>query len=101
MLFDDIYIYICIAFCNDYAREVNDAMNEAGFYSDVDDSGLRFQKKIRNAQVSQYNMILVVGKNEVDSRTVNVRTRDDEETLGTKSLDECISWFKELEATYQ
>ena len=33
-------------------------MHEAGFFVDVDFSGDTFNKKIRNAQVQQYNFIL-------------------------------------------
>jgi threonyl-tRNA synthetase len=33
-------------------------------------------KKIRNAQLAQFNFILVVGEREATANTVNVRTRD-------------------------
>lgn len=35
-----------------------------------------FNRKIRSAQLDQYNFILVVGEKEAQAGTVNVRTRD-------------------------
>uniref|UniRef100_A0A667ZTN1 threonine--tRNA ligase n=1 Tax=Myripristis murdjan TaxID=586833 RepID=A0A667ZTN1_9TELE len=50
---------------------------EAGFMADADlDSGCLLNKKIRNAQLAQYNFILVVGEKEKMTDSVNVRTRD-------------------------
>uniref|UniRef100_A0A8C2G1H5 threonine--tRNA ligase n=1 Tax=Cyprinus carpio TaxID=7962 RepID=A0A8C2G1H5_CYPCA len=50
---------------------------EAGFMADADsDSGCLLNKKIRNAQLAQYNFILVVGEKERAASSVNVRTRD-------------------------
>uniref|UniRef100_A0A8B9KFF3 threonine--tRNA ligase n=1 Tax=Astyanax mexicanus TaxID=7994 RepID=A0A8B9KFF3_ASTMX len=50
---------------------------EAGFMADADlDSSCLLNKKIRNAQLAQYNFILVVGEKEKMTNSVNVRTRD-------------------------
>uniref|UniRef100_A0A8C4IIP2 threonine--tRNA ligase n=1 Tax=Dicentrarchus labrax TaxID=13489 RepID=A0A8C4IIP2_DICLA len=50
---------------------------EAGFMADADlDSSCLLNKKIRNAQLAQYNFILVVGEKEKMTNGVNVRTRD-------------------------
>ena len=38
------------------------------------------QKKIRTGQLQQYNFIFVVGAQERDSRSVNIRNRDFPET---------------------
>jgi len=43
------------------------------------------KKKIRNGEIAQYNFILVVGEEELQSRSVNVRNRDD---IGTKAKGE-------------
>jgi threonyl-tRNA synthetase len=49
----------------------------AGFEAEVNiASNDTFNKKIRNAQLDQFNFILVVGEKEADNGTVNVRTRD-------------------------
>jgi len=46
----------------DYAYDVQQKIHDAGYYVDVDDSSRTFPKKVREAQVSQYNFILVVGQ---------------------------------------
>jgi threonyl-tRNA synthetase len=49
-------------------------------HADVDISGNTLQKKIRTGQLAQYNFILVVGAEEKESRSVNIRNRDDTAT---------------------
>ena len=44
---------------NDYAKKVQKDCKEAGFMCDVDvDDGNTMNKKVRNAQLAQYNFIL-------------------------------------------
>uniref|UniRef100_A0AAQ5ZC58 threonine--tRNA ligase n=1 Tax=Amphiprion ocellaris TaxID=80972 RepID=A0AAQ5ZC58_AMPOC len=63
--------------CEEYAEKVKQEFHNSGFMTDVDlDPGCTLNKKIRNAQLAQYNFILVVGEKEKTSNTVNVRTRD-------------------------
>ena len=59
-----------------FALEVKSAVRKAGLYCDADLSNTTMQKKVRAAQLSQYNYILVVGEKESEEGTVNVRTRD-------------------------
>ena len=47
-----------------YAVKVRDALCDEGFYADVDESDNTISKKIRESQLSQYNYIRVVGKDE-------------------------------------
>lgn len=62
---------------DEYARHVRDEMHNAGFMAEADlDAGDTMNKKIRNAQLAQFNYILVVGEKEQKAGTVNVRTRD-------------------------
>ncbi|PIK34509.1 putative Threonyl-tRNA synthetase, cytoplasmic [Apostichopus japonicus] len=61
---------------------------------DTDDSDT-MNKKIRNAQLSQFNFILVVGEKEKTNDTVNVRTRDNL-VHGERSIAEVIQRFTEL-----
>ncbi|XP_026782959.3 threonine--tRNA ligase 1, cytoplasmic [Pangasianodon hypophthalmus] len=61
----------------EYASKVCKQFVEVGFMADADlDSGCLLNKKIRNAQLAQYNFILVVGEKEKMTNSVNVRTRD-------------------------
>lgn len=80
----------------DYALEVQKQIHAAKFYVDVDESARTLNKKVREAQLSQYNFILVVGEQEASAGTVNVRTRDNE-VKGVVPLSELIAQFEELE----
>jgi threonyl-tRNA synthetase len=42
----------------------------------VDETNRKMQKKVREAQLEQWNYILVVGDGEKTNGTVNIRTRD-------------------------
>lgn len=76
---------------DEYANQVRDRMHAAGFMSESDvDAGDTMNKKIRNAQLAQFNFILVVGDKEKQSGTVNVRTRDNK-VHGEFSIEELIS----------
>lgn len=80
----------------EYGEEVRVAFHTNGFYCDLDDSGAQFKKKIRNGQLAQYNFILVVGEEEMTNKSVNIRIREDNKVIGTKSLDETLELFKQL-----
>uniref|UniRef100_A0A7N8X9P9 threonine--tRNA ligase n=1 Tax=Mastacembelus armatus TaxID=205130 RepID=A0A7N8X9P9_9TELE len=83
--------------CEDYAQKQE--FHNSGFMADVDlDPGCTLNKKIRNAQLAQYNFILVVGEKEKTSNTVNVRTRDNK-VHGERSVEECIERLKQLRAS--
>lgn len=79
---------------DEYAQEVKLCLQK--FRADVNvDAGETLNKKIRNAQLAQYNFILVVGEKERDSGTVNVRTRDNK-VHGEKLLDDVLKRFEFL-----
>ena len=65
---------------NDYVLEVQKLFRDQGVHADVDLSGNTMQKKIRTGQLSQYNFIFVLGAKEAETRTVNIRNRDDQAT---------------------
>ncbi|KZT43355.1 tars protein [Sistotremastrum suecicum HHB10207 ss-3] len=71
----------------DYAAEIGEKLSAAGLYADVDNGSDTLGKKIRNGEIAQYNFILVVGQDELDARSVNVRNRDD---VGSKTRSEVI-----------
>ncbi|XP_061567016.1 threonine--tRNA ligase 1, cytoplasmic [Cololabis saira] len=77
--------------CEEYAKMVCKQFTEAGFMADADlDSGCLLNKKIRNAQLAQYNFILVVGEKERMTNGVNVRTRDNK-VHGELSVSEVMA----------
>ncbi|XP_071449349.1 threonine--tRNA ligase 1, cytoplasmic isoform X2 [Hetaerina americana] len=84
---------------DDYAFKVKEEIFKSGFACDVDiDAGDTMNKKIRNAQLAQYNFIMVVGEREKTSGTVNVRTRDNI-VHGEYSVDAVIEKFRKLSET--
>jgi len=85
---------------NDYCQGIRDKLHAEGFFADVDLSKSTFQKKVRSAQVAQYNMQLVVGEAEVKNGTVNIRTRENE-VLGEMKIDELIEFVKQQRADYK
>lgn len=60
----------------EYAEEIKKMLKKSKFIVDIDDSHESVSKKIRNAQLAQINYILTVGDQEVENKTLNVRTRD-------------------------
>ena len=71
---------------NEYVEEVQRLLREQKILADVDLSGNTMQKKIRTGQVQQYNFTFVVGAQERDSRSVNIRNRDDQATQAKGEL---------------
>lgn len=65
---------------NDYVKEVQAQLRSQGIHADIDISGNTMQKKIRTGQLQLYNFIFVVGAEERNSKTVNIRNRDDQAT---------------------
>ncbi|XP_012620051.2 threonine--tRNA ligase 2, cytoplasmic [Microcebus murinus] len=82
--------------CEEYALQVSSEFFEEGFMADVDlDHSSTLNKKIRNAQLAQYNFILVVGEKEKINDAVNVRTRDNK-IHGEISVTSAIDKLKNL-----
>ncbi|XP_053437920.1 threonine--tRNA ligase 2, cytoplasmic isoform X2 [Nycticebus coucang] len=82
--------------CEEYALQVSTEFFEEGFMADVDlDHSCTLNKKIRNAQLAQYNFVLVVGEKEKINNAVNVRTRDNK-IHGEISVISAIDKLKNL-----
>ncbi|KAJ8335006.1 hypothetical protein SKAU_G00406450 [Synaphobranchus kaupii] len=80
----------------EYAQQVVKSFREAGFMAELDaDIGATLNKKIRAAQLAQYNYVLVVGEREQESGTVSVRTRGGKQ-LGQRGLREVLACLTEL-----
>ncbi|KAJ8925296.1 hypothetical protein NQ315_009125 [Exocentrus adspersus] len=85
---------------DDYAESVKQKLYDAGFMAEADtDAGDTMNKKIRNAQLAQFNFILVVGEKERSGGTVNVRTRDNV-VHGEVSVDTLIEKFNHFQSNY-
>ncbi|MFT7808527.1 threonine-tRNA ligase, mitochondrial isoform X1 [Arapaima gigas] len=83
----------------DYAKQVARRFQECDFMVDVDlDHGATLNKKIRSAQLAQYNYILVVGEKEQAGKMVSVRTREGKQ-LGRRGVCEVLAAIQELRAS--
>jgi threonyl-tRNA synthetase len=69
-----------MAAVDDYVKEVQKLFRAQKMHVDIDVGPNTLQKKIRTGQLAQYNFIFVVGAQEKESRTVNIRNRDDQAT---------------------
>ncbi|CAA6672500.1 unnamed protein product [Spirodela intermedia] len=78
---------------------VRDQLHAAGYYADADITDRKLEKKVREAQLAQYNFILVVGEKEASSGQVSVRVRDgtDYKVMSTEAL---LQHFKDETAAY-
>uniref|UniRef100_A0A8C9Y3M2 threonine--tRNA ligase n=1 Tax=Sander lucioperca TaxID=283035 RepID=A0A8C9Y3M2_SANLU len=82
-----------------YSKQVVRQFCEAGFMADLnDDQGATLNKKIRSAQLAQYNYIFVVGDKESESGTVNVRSRGGKQ-LGRRPTEEVLTSLTQLRDT--
>lgn len=59
-----------------YAEKLVATFRDAGLHADIDDSQESVSKKVRNAQLAQYNYILTIGDKEMENHSLNLRTRD-------------------------
>ncbi|XP_066577128.1 threonine--tRNA ligase 1, cytoplasmic [Amia ocellicauda] len=83
----------------EYAQQVVTQFREAGFMVEADlDHSATLNRKIRNAQLGQYNFILVVGERERGSGSVSVRTRGGRQ-LGQHSVSSVLQRLSELRAS--
>lgn len=73
----------------DYALGIKKAFHEKKFFVECDVRDLTMQKKVRDAQINQFNYILVVGAQEQENETVNVRTRNNK-VCGEKKVAEVL-----------
>lgn len=61
-----------------YCEKVQSYLKKEGFRVDVDDSKNSMKKKMRNAEVAQYNYILTIGVDEMRLGMADVRGRGDQ-----------------------
>jgi len=79
----------------EYAKYVKETLHARGFHVEANLGDGTLNKKVREAQVAQFNYILVVGKDEEDQMAVNVRARGEKRPIGTKGLKEFMEELQE------
>ena len=60
---------------NDYAQKVLELLNNSDIRGLVDERNEKVGKKIRDAELSKYPFMLIVGEKEAESNTISVRQR--------------------------
>lgn len=85
---------------NDYADKVKKQLFDAGFEVDFDpENPDTLNKQVRAAELSHYNFILVIGPQEVDNGSVNVRCGG-KISHGKIKIEELIKKFKRFSEEY-
>ena len=85
----------------DYAKSVQQRLWDEGFFADVDLSDNTLPKKVRNGEIAQYNFVFVVGHEEMETKSVNIRNRDDANQKGkaeTMDLEKTVQLLKALKS---
>ena len=77
----------------EYAKEVENLLKNRGIRVNLDDREEKVGYKMREAIMSKYPYILVLGDNEVNNKTITYRTSQSEEKV-TITLDKFISKVK-------
>ncbi|MBW4632417.1 MAG: threonine--tRNA ligase [Iphinoe sp. HA4291-MV1] len=83
----------------DYAAYVAAKMRDIGIRAEVDTSGDRLAKLIRNAEKEKIPVMAVVGAKEVETNSLSIRTRTSGE-LGTVPVSEILDKMKQAIANY-
>ena len=71
----------------EYARKIEEKLRRSMIRVDVDDRAEKIGYKIREAQLQKVPYMLVIGDNEVENGTVNVRIRGQQEQLSMSKED--------------
>jgi threonyl-tRNA synthetase len=77
-----------------YAAEILNLLKQQGIRAELDDRSERLQAKIRDAQLEKVPYMLVIGKKEVESKQVAVRTRN-EVDLGAMPVSKFVELVKQ------
>ncbi|MGD9960171.1 MAG: threonine--tRNA ligase [Nocardioides sp.] len=75
---------------NDYLYAVSAKLRAAGLRVEIDDSGDRMQKKIRNAQLQKVPFMIIAGDSDMEADAVSFRYRDGRQDNGVP-IDEAIA----------
>ena len=74
----------------EYALDVKKKLEDKGIYTHLDKRNERLGRKIRDAQVSKTKFQIVIGDNELSSKTINVRAYGEKEQK-TMTIEEFLN----------
>ncbi len=77
----------------DYAKEIAEALKEAGVRVEVDSRNEKVGFKIRESQMQKIPFMLVIGDKEVEAKQVAVRSREKGD-LGVRKAEDFLSMIK-------
>lgn len=80
-------------FAEDYAEEIKEKLFGMQVKI-IDEKGLTFNKKIRNAEVAGYRLVCVVGKKEKETNEINVRIGSENRNM---KLDDFIKFVRQVD----
>jgi len=80
---------------NDFAKKIYREMLEQDVRAELDDSNQTLSYRIRKAQIEKIPVVLIIGQNEVEGKTISARLRSGEEKKEV-SPDQFINQMKNL-----
>ncbi|OXB71676.1 UNVERIFIED_CONTAM: hypothetical protein H355_016802, partial [Colinus virginianus] len=80
----------------DYAQRLKDTLSAFGYEAGLDASSSTLNKRIREAQLSQWNYLLVVGEKEKADSTVTVRDRAAPDAQEVLTIEQLLRKFEAL-----
>lgn len=77
----------------EYAHKVMHELRLSKYYVDIDTTDRKLDKKIREAQIAQYNYMIIVGQKEIDTNTINIRYRNNDNNNKVCSVQDLLKEF--------
>jgi threonyl-tRNA synthetase len=83
----------------EYAQTIANSMQSQGIRVEVDTSGERLPKKIRNAEIQKIPVMAVIGTKEIESQSLSIRTRSQGD-LGLLKSENVLEKMKQAVENY-
>jgi threonyl-tRNA synthetase len=83
----------------EYAQTIANSMQSQGIRVEVDTSGERLPKKIRNAEIQKIPVMAVIGAKEIESQSLSIRTRSQGD-LGLLKSEDVLEKMKQAVENY-
>ncbi len=83
----------------EYAQTIANSMQSQGIRVEVDTSGERLPKKIRNAEIQKIPVMAVIGAKEIESQSLSIRTRSQGD-LGLLKSENVLEKMKQAVENY-
>ncbi|MGH8558421.1 MAG: His/Gly/Thr/Pro-type tRNA ligase C-terminal domain-containing protein, partial [Methylococcales bacterium] len=80
----------------EYAGDLCGSLKKQGYRVNPDLRNEKIGFKIREHSIQRIPVLLIVGDQEIENRTVSVRTQKGAD-LGSLSFDDCANWLKKYE----